>query len=537
MNPTDRKTLIALGLIAVAAVPLFLLLKDVKAPQQVSPLSAVPHSPGAAPKPTPSANGTSVLSPQQAHLASKAADTPERLAIAETEAPLASLVLDVYAPAKARAALQQNAWLQQTLKQPLGEGFVGAWAGFLGTRGEDVAAGFKGQVLDYVASELLDAPFRIVWFGGSASTSTPVVLVPALPARAQAAFLQLTLVAGHGVQLAERCPQDPLPARADGGAPVAAAPVRKVEIQRWVLANQAVYASMGDGRLVLARTPKAVLQGRCLQDAPAPRTPGADVELTLSTPGLGHEAQVLTTLLGVGPSPRLAFAIEENRLVPRGIAAELARPGRVDTAPLSDALLAAIPADMPVLFTAQLRLPQELDPATLKAHFAGASTPAPLTRQAAVVWTPHGDGAGTDVALLWSRPQDKAALEAAFAGGPNPLRHATVCNQLVFASTEALLQRLQRACAGAIPSMLHAAAPVVAGLHAPQSVGLQLQLGTLLSGVALESYAAEAKLGPQRDAPVPAEIRDAQQQLEQLPTFGFTGTAQGTALVAGGFHS
>jgi hypothetical protein len=546
MNHIDRKTLIALGLIALAGVPIFLLLKDVKAPQRdVSPLSSVPHG-AQLPNATLSANGTSVAA-LQSHLTPKAADKPEELATSDMGPPEPSLVLDVYAPAKVRAAMQNNAWLQQTLKQPLGEGFIGSWAGFLGTRGEDVAASFKGQVVDYLSTELLTVPFRVVWFGGDQSTSTPVVVVPTLPSGAQAAFAQLTQIAGHGVQVADGCPEPAIRTDGgigsvtkgvDGGALVKAKdPSKQLQIQRWVLANQAIYASMANGTLVLARTPKAVVQGRCMKATGTVPTPGADVELTLATPGLGHEAQVLTALLGVGPQPRLAFAIEENRLVPRGIAAELARPGRVDTAPLSEELLKTIPADMPVLFTAQLKLPQQLEPATLKSYFAGADTPSPLTRQAAVVWLPHGDPQTTEVALIWSRPQDKAALEAAFAGGPNPMRHATICNQLVFASTDALLQRLQRACAGSTPSMVNAAAPVLAGLRAPQSVGLQLQLGTLLSGITLESFTSETRQGPAKGAPPPAELREAQQQLEQLPVFGFTGTAQGTALIAGGFHS
>ncbi|MBS2028186.1 MAG: hypothetical protein JST54_09805 [Deltaproteobacteria bacterium] len=528
MNPTDRKTAIALVVIAVLAVPLIYALKDVEGPKDVSPITKLTPPAGYHP-PAPGANGTSVQTPA----ANAIPAAPQKLEIDVTAPPsVPSYIVDVYEPAKLHGAIKQNAWLQDALQQPLGQGFVGPWAGFWGTKGEDVAASFKGQVIDYVASQLLDAPSRIVWFSGSQATSTPVVLVPQPGAGAQAAFEALTKAAGHGVQLAEACPGD-APAPTDGGAP----PVtRHFEIQRWVLANQAMYASLGPSGLAIAKNPTAVLQGLCAKIPAATRTPGADLELTIATPGLGHDAVVLTSLMGLGPQPRLAFGVEGDKLVPRGIAGELATPGRVDVAALSDDLLKAIPVDAPVLLTAQLKLPKTLDPETLKTFFAGKSNAPTVTRQVAIVWVPHGDAkANTDVALLWSKKEDAESLKQAFSGN-NTMRTGTICNQLVYASSGALLDRIQRTCDGKQPALANSAAPVVAGLRQPQSVGLSIQLGALLSGVTLDAWNAESQAAGRAPA-VPKEIDAARQKLEELPTFGLTGTAQGNALVAGGFHS
>src|SRR6185312_5565632 len=255
MNPTDRKTIIALVVIAVLSVPLIYALKGVEGPKDVSPVTKLTPPAGYQP-PAIGANGTSVQTPA----ANAIPAAPQKLAIDVTAPPsVPSLILDVYEPAKLHTAIQQNAWLQDALKQPLGQGFVGPWAGFWGTKGEDVAASFKGEVMDYVASQLLDAPSRVVWFGGSEATSTPVVLVPQPGTGAQAAFEALTKAAGHGEQIADACPGD-APAATDGGAP----PVtRHFEIQRWVLANQALYASLGSSGLAIAKNPTAVLQAFC----------------------------------------------------------------------------------------------------------------------------------------------------------------------------------------------------------------------------------------------------------------------------------
>jgi len=478
---------------------------------------------------TPRTNDATVAS----DLAPPVPSAPADLVVpASASAAPPSVVIDVASPAKLRQAAQHNAWLQAALAAPLGQGFVGPWAGFWGSRGEDLAGAFKGQVLDVIFDQLLDAPARMIWFGGPESTSTPAVLVPHPRASARAAFDTLTHAAGRGVQTATRCPGDPL--SADGGL----GGTRKIEIDRWVVANEALYGSMGDGALALARSPQAVLQALCTQLGPQSLPRGVDVDVTLATAGLGHDARLLTHLLGLGPAPHLSFALQGDRLVPLGIGSAIAQPGRIGVAALSSDLLRTVPADAPVLLTAQLALPAALDPASLSAAFTGKAKGDTALRQVALVWIPHGDRSPSELALIWSRVSDGPALDAAFSGGLNAVHEASICNQLVYASTPALLEALRRTCQGKKPSLANAAGPVVAGLRAEASVGLTVQLGSLLSGITLDAWSAEAKRkDPKQPKPSPAELETALDQLEALPTLGLTGTAHGAALVGGGFHS
>ena len=57
-------------------------------------------------------------------------------------------------------ALRSNPWLTRAFNEPLGQGMTTGWAGFLSTRGSDLADAFPGVVLDVVASKLLADPFR-----------------------------------------------------------------------------------------------------------------------------------------------------------------------------------------------------------------------------------------------------------------------------------------------------------------------------------------------------------------------------------------
>jgi hypothetical protein len=158
----------------------------------------------------------------------------------------------------------------------------------------------------------------------------------------------------------------------------------------------------------------------------------------------------------------------------------------------------------------------------------------------AVVWTPRGDGAlPVELALLWGRTEDAAALEGLFSGGAHTLTKGTQCNHVVLASNAEELERLTRACQGKLPNLLNAPAPVVAGLREPTSVAFALNTGRLLSGLTMDGYTSETRVG--RNAPLPKaappEIEAARRDLESLPYLGLRGTVKGDTLVPGGFGS
>lgn len=445
-----------------------------------------------------------------------------------SEKPRPAFWVDVYAPGKVRAALVENAWVREEMKRPLGQGFVGGWAAFLGSSGEDLQAEFKGAVFNVVAGQLLDVPFRAVWFTSNVRAGTPALVVPRPGAKALAAFEAMDNVARRTEAFAEHCP--------GGGS----GPEGGLQLSRWLVAEQALWAGLGDDRLVLGRHPSVVVQGLCMDDAPLAAPAGVDVEVGFAPEPLGREVQALAHVLGLGADTRLQFAVEGTRLVGRGIAGKLQGEPRLDSAPLSEELLRLVPEETPVLLALQLKLPEQLNAESLRAWWSDTPYQGPTrTRQVALAWTPRGDAAlPQELALLWSRTEDAVALRSIFSGN-NSLWRGDVCGHHVLASTEEVLTRVRRACEGKAPNMLNAAASVVRGLREPVSVAFGVNTGRLLSLLTADGYLSERPVDARRPMPraAPPEIEAARRELEALPYMGFRGTVKGDSLVPGGFGS
>jgi hypothetical protein len=447
---------------------------------------------------------------------------PVKLEVAETP-PEPSVWVDVHAPKQAWDALRKNAWVQRALAEPLGQGFTAGWTAFLSTDGKELGGAFEGQVLDLVAGRLLAQPFRIVTYAGPDATGAPAVVVPAPSAEARGAFELMETVAKNGTFEAPRCP---------GPAPVAGAPQQPIAVSRWLVAEHALYGALRADRLILARHPMAVVQAACAVPPDVPRADGIDLSISFARTGLGREAQLLAALLGVGPAPRVAFSLEGDALVPRGILGALDVPGRMEGAAPPEALLRLVPADSGVVLLTSLTLPEPLDRKSLKAHLARKWSGATRQRTVAVIWNPRGlrDHA-PEVAILWP-DGDRKLLDDAFSG-PNELVRRRACGHEILASTPESAAAAERACAGKVPSMLSAAPAVVAGLRAPLSVGVGVNVGGVLSRLVADAWAAEKG---EKAAPA-AEIEAARRLLEELPFVGLRGVAKGDALVPGGFKS
>ncbi|WP_199242765.1 hypothetical protein [Vitiosangium sp. GDMCC 1.1324] len=458
-------------------------------------------------------------------------DKPQQMEV-PTEPVRPAVWADVYAPGKVREALAGNAWVKDQLQKPLGKGFVGGWAAFLDTRGEEIGANFKGAVFDVMAGQLLAAPFRMVWFSGDTRTGTPAIIVPEPGNAAMAAFDSMNAVVRRNEMVAQSCP---------GGQGDDEVPSEGFKLERWLVAEQALWAARTSDRMVFGRHPAVVLQGLCEPHLDLEPPQGVDVELGFAPEPLGREAQLLTHVMGVANGIRLQFAVEGNRLVGRGISGPVADEPRMDSAPISDELLKLIPEETPVLLALQLKLPEQLDANTLKAYWSGKRfSGAVRTRQVAMVWTPRGNPElPTEVALLWGRPEDAAALGQLFSG-PNKMVTATLCGHHVLASTPDVLARLRKACEGKGPNLLNAAGPVVQGLRAPGSVSFGVNTGRLLGMLMADGYWSQVTQSdskkPQPRA-APPEIEAARRDLETLPFIGLRGTVDGNKLVPGGFGS
>ncbi|AFE03533.1 hypothetical protein COCOR_00510 [Corallococcus coralloides DSM 2259] len=442
-------------------------------------------------------------------------------------AALPAIWVDVHSPAKVRDALARNAWLKAQWEKPLGQGFASGWAAFLGSTGTDLKASFKGAVLDVVVGQLLDTPFRTVWFSGDARVGTPAILVPKANKTAQAAWDSLDAVAKRGEMVADSCPAG-MEKAPDGG----------FHLSRWLVAEQTVWAARAADRLVLSRHPVVVLQALCTALPELEADDGADVEVGFDANAYGREAQLFTHVLGLGEDTRLQLRVDGDRLVAKGIAGKVGGKSVSVGKPLSDDLLKLVPEDTPVLFAFQLTLPESLEPAQLKAFWKDEGRAPMRTRQVALTWTPRGSTSmEPELALLWGDEKDAEGLSALFSGGARTLVSTTLCKHVVLATSQQEVERLKKACEGRAPNMLNAAGPVVAGLRAPSTVVLGVNMGRLLSGLAMDGYTSEARVDRSSPMPkaLPPEIEAARRDLEALPYLGFRGNAQGYVMASEGF--
>jgi hypothetical protein len=445
------------------------------------------------------------------------------LAVSEIP-PEPSVWVDVHSPDRVWKWARSNAWLARASAEPLGQGLAASWAGFLGTRGQEIAGAFDGVVLDVLTERLLASPFRLVYFAGPSATGAPALVVPHPPSAAITAYDLLEGVARRGSFEAEHCP-GPTPKKGQPQGP-------PISVSRWLVADHPVFAGQRDGRIALGKSPDVVIQALCAAPPDVPATQGIDVSLSFSRDALGREAQLAAELLGLGPAPRLGLAVEGDRLVPRGLLGDLSEPGRLDAAAPPQSLLRLLPADAGVVLVATLRLPEKLDKKSLARHLGKTYQGPYAARPIAVVWNPRGaEALPTEVALVWPS-QDGAALREAFTG-PNRMEHRRACGHEIFASTGGLAALVEKACAGKSPSLLDAAPPVVQGLKQPVSVGLDLNVGVLLSRLAGDAWTANPDA---KNKPAP-EIEAARRLLEELPFFGLHGVAKGSVLVPGGFRS
>jgi hypothetical protein len=452
---------------------------------------------------------------------------PTRMDVPGSSATQAVWV-DVHSPAKVRDALMRNAWVKAQLDQPLSQGFAGGWSAFLGSTGADLKASFKGAVADVVVGQLLDAPFRVVWFSGGASVGTPAVIVPKAGKTSLSAWDAMDAVAKRGAMVAAHCP-----------GTWKKAPEGGFTLSRWLVAEQTVWAARAPDRLVLARHPLVVLQALCTELPELKAESGVDVEMGLNPNAYGREAQLLTHVMGLDQDARLLFGVAGDRLVARGIAARLPTEGSVPAGkPLSDDLLKLVPEDTPVLFAFQMALPESLEPEQLKAYWGKESEAPTRARQVAVVWTPRGmSSLEPELAILWGDVKDAEGIKALFTGGSRKLETDTLCGHVVLAMSAEQLSHLKEACAGKVPNMLNAAGPVVTGLRAPASMVLGVNMGRLMGGLAMDGYTSEARVDRASPLPnaAPPEIEAAVRDLEALPYLGFRGNTKGDVMLSEGF--
>ncbi|MBL8922788.1 MAG: hypothetical protein JNJ54_28320 [Myxococcaceae bacterium] len=444
--------------------------------------------------------------------------------------------LSVANPRQVHQTLRSNAWLGKAMKDPVGQGFVAAWGGFFGTRGEDIGKAFSGAVADLVLDQVLGTPYRIVWYGGEGAKGAPAVIVPSPGGSAVTAFDTLVQVAASGGFDPPSCVKS-AGAGADGGASAES-------IHRIVLADKIVFAAKLADRIVLAPRPQAAMLAMCHELSKGEPKAGVAVSLGFSLGASGRGTQSLGAVLGVGDVAELDFGVESDGFVPKGLGATLDGPGRLAAVEPSQDLLKAIPERSGVVLFLAVKLPKELTATALRDTLGADGEdfkktrkewPAGDPRQVAVVWNPRGNR-NTEVAVLWANVADEQALAGAMTKGNGALQAGKACSVLAYASTKELMADLQASCSGKKPSLMQAAQPVVKGLTQNASLALTVNLGRVLSQLTIDGWLSEhptpnATTGPQ-------EIEAARKLLEELPTVGFRATVGADGkVVSGGFRS
>jgi hypothetical protein len=452
--------------------------------------------------------------------------------------------LDVARPQALKSVLTENAWLKATVDEPLGRGFLGGWAGLLGSAGEEVGLQklTQGVIGDLVTDAVLVQPMRLAWFSGWGG-STPALIIPQPAEGLTTTFAAIRGAVERGGWYVDGCPGEPTPPTPPTPTPsegqdagvVEVVPPNRIEISRLVVADQPVFAALARERLVFSKDAHSVVHALCGANPTVTQTAGADVVIGLAPAQVGRDVQVLAGLLGLKGAPTVAFKVEGSSLRPVGLAGEVLTAGRLDTVAIPDATWGLVPEDLPVAAAVNLKLPKTLSTANLEAFYAGGNADL-ATRQVLLLWQPHGDAkASTEVAIVWSDVTDKDALQQILSG-KNRMEVRVVCERLVASSTPALLSRIEAACTGKAPSLSFAQPAVVAGLKAPTSLGVVVDLGRFLGGLLDEGFASDPGT-THKKGEVPAEIEAAKKRLRELPRFGVFGDVQGQTLAPRGFSS
>jgi hypothetical protein len=465
--------------------------------------------------------------------------------------------VDVVRPGALKPILTQNAWLKATADEPLGRGFLGGWAGLLGSAGEELGLQklTQGVIGELIVDALLVQPLQLAWFSGWGG-STPALIIPEPTDAVKTTYAAIVGAVERGGFTIERCPGDPPPpappppAPTDGtatdsaapnstatnsAAPSVVVPATQTAISRLVVADQPVFASLTRGRLVLSRDVQSVVNAVCSPSPTIATVAGADLVVGINPAQVGRDVQAFAGLLGLVGAPMAAFKVEGSALRPVGLTGTVKTANRLGSEAITDALWGLVPEDLPVAAAVNLRLPKTLSAETLTALYAGS--PSELTtRQVLVLWQPHGKvGAETEVAVVWSDVADRDAVEQLFTG-PNPMTVRVVCERVVVSSSASLLSRIEAACTQKSPSLHFAAPSIVQGLKERASLGVVIDVGRVLSTLLHEGFVSDPAVTTKKGE-IPVEIEAAKKRLLELPRLGLFGEVQGEALVPRGFSS
>lgn len=431
-------------------------------------------------------------------------DVREPVALTLPANPLKLAVrIDVDKPDAWLAWFEKNA--QPLVDSPLGQGFIGSWAGWFGSKGEELGKTFKGTLAKHLIDRVLQQPVSLALFTGDSSPAVPALVIGSPTGGARATLTALDELLNNQEVTAPSC---------EGGAPTS--------IHRWLVAGQGMYFAANDTRAVLASKPLAVWSALCAADAFAPSKEGV-LDVTVRAAGFSREAQMFAKLAGIGSEALvLSLKLDGDRLVPVGLKGDFDEKRGTQVA-FSEAHWRTIPESAPVVASVALKLPDALEDDSL-AEFLKDRKGTTVNRAVSLVWWPSGEG--HDVAIVWTSGAagDEAYLKRTFDGASDV---AVVCDQIVITTAPSRMQAMRDACGKKQPALADAGAAALEAVKGDTSAAVSLHAGHFLSQALLDSVSR-----------TPAkEISDAAAQIDALPRLWFSGVGKAQALLPKGGRS
>lgn len=440
---------------------------------------------------------------------------------------LPAVVIQVAEPNRVLFSVIHNSWVKEVMKTPLGKGFVGPWAGILETQGESVGAYFKGRLSQLLIDQLFAEPrISLVYFNGGKISGQPalVFMNPSLKV-----LNAVDLIAQSSVQKVSQlrdCQGGELDEKELGSQAVT------LKLAELKIAQVNLYAGISRDRVVLSSQRLSALQALCTEGQAYSKVGSHDIEVKLNPAAFGPESLRLAQLLGFKQAVHVSFTLNGEQLVPAGIGGELTKPAYL-TNTTTPPPLGLIPASSAVSLMLSFNLPQVLNEANLQSYFEHKSVPL-KARQVWLLWEPtQVNEKSNGLAMIWSEPQDRAALEAIFSNGSG-FQGEMICEQLVLSGGESLSHMLSQSCAGKIPTLKHLSPTLGEFLQKPAALRLSVQWGKLLSSLMMGAYTASLESDTTPQAPI---MQQSAALLEQLPLFNWSGVVEGAKVKPEGMRT
>jgi hypothetical protein len=415
--------------------------------------------------------------------------------------------------AQLRAALSDNAWAQELMQSNLYRGLAMEFAPALFALGNNFNDAWKGRLVDFLLSEVLDDhPVEVQHYAKAGLVSPLAFTVRGLGSGEKAVLGKLVSALG-GPEV-------------DNGAGVKVTPVRM---------NALRFASILIGDcFVLSRDP--VVAGAAAETCK--HVPAADADGFVAVDLDDAFPQVYTFVhkfLGIEDQLLVAMQFDSGskRFVAKQATIGVGQGQALHDGELPAELAQAIPAEATLVATVQTPAPTALEPTAIKDFLKQDRAKLDGGEHMPVTFLYLGS-AGTAVMFPWKDLSDKtfADLNALFSQkGSYELRHDKVCGKFVVVAPQIeAIEAVRKACAKQTPAFADRSPEIAKTFQGRLAAGLYADVGGLLASALF--YGAEHDDDP--NASLSPEVTGSMDLLRKLPAYAFVGNVKDGKLVMDG---